>query len=100
MTIASTSEQWVAHYQPNPHARLRLFCFPYAGGAASIFRNWQQSLPAGVEIFPVQLPGRENRFKQPPFTSLALLVETLAHVLNPYLDLPFAFFGHSMGALI
>jgi medium-chain acyl-[acyl-carrier-protein] hydrolase len=53
-----------------------------------------------VEVLPVQLPGREARFREPAFTRLAPLVEALAGALRPYLDRPFAFFGHSMGALV
>jgi medium-chain acyl-[acyl-carrier-protein] hydrolase len=53
-----------------------------------------------VEVCPVQLPGRETRFREPAFTELAPLVEALAGSLRPYLDRPFAFFGHSMGALL
>ena len=83
-----------------PKTRLRLFCFPYAGGGTSIFRDWPVALPQAVEVCPIQLPGRESRWSEPPFTRLASLIETLANVLHPLLNLPFAFFGHSMGALI
>ncbi|HEX4206411.1 MAG TPA: alpha/beta fold hydrolase [Ktedonobacteraceae bacterium] len=89
---------WVTH--TNPQARLRLFCFPYAGGGASIFRLWKQHFPADIDICPVQLPGRENRLKEPPFVHLAPLVDAVAHEIAPLLDRPFALFGHSMGALI
>ena len=46
----------------------------------------------------MQLPGREQRFSEPLFTRLVPLVQTLAHILPPYVNLPFAFFGHSLGA--
>jgi medium-chain acyl-[acyl-carrier-protein] hydrolase len=81
-------------------ARQRLFCFPYAGGGASIYREWAKQLPADVEVCPIQLPGRENRIVERPFTSLEPLIQTLAEVLRPYLDLPFSFFGHSLGSLV
>jgi medium-chain acyl-[acyl-carrier-protein] hydrolase len=79
---------------------IRLFCFPYAGGGASIFRHWANGLPEFVEVCPVQLPGRETRFREAAFTRLGPLIEALAGELGPYLDPPFAFFGHSMGALL
>jgi medium-chain acyl-[acyl-carrier-protein] hydrolase len=82
------------------NTRLRLFCFPYAGGGASIFREWPAELPPGIQVCPVQLPGRESRWGEAPFTRLSSLVETLANVLHPLLNVPFALFGHSMGALI
>jgi medium-chain acyl-[acyl-carrier-protein] hydrolase len=78
----------------------RLFCFPYAGGSASIYNTWPADLPPTVDVCAIQLPGRENRLFEPPLADLFALVETLAEVLSPYLTLPGAFFGHSMGALI
>jgi medium-chain acyl-[acyl-carrier-protein] hydrolase len=77
-----------------------LFCFPYAGGAASVFRNWSDGLPADVELCPVQLPGRGTRLTEPPYSRLSLLVEALAEGILPLLDKPFAFFGHSLGSLV
>ena len=57
-------------------------------------------MPEGVEVCPVQLPGRENRITEPPFTILSSLVDAMVEALAPYFDLPFAFFGHSIGARI
>jgi medium-chain acyl-[acyl-carrier-protein] hydrolase len=79
---------------------MRLFCFPYAGGGALIYRNWSNNLPSSVEVLPVQLPGRGNRILDAPFTEMSALVPATAESLLPYLDKPFAFFGHSMGAII
>ena len=44
------TDSWVRRPQPNPEARLRLFCLPYAGGGASIFRTWPSALPADVAV--------------------------------------------------
>lgn len=93
-------KSWFGVFKPNPQARLRLFCFPYAGGGASIYRTWGEQLPPQVEMRPVQLPGRENRMSEPSLTRIEPLVQAVAEALLPYLDLPFAFFGHSMGALV
>jgi medium-chain acyl-[acyl-carrier-protein] hydrolase len=100
MAISTPLDAWVRRQASNPQARLRLFCFPYAGGSASVFHSWAAALRSDVELNAVQLPGRENRLLDPPFIRLALLVEALAQILPPYLDRPYAFFGHSMGALI
>ncbi len=91
---------WLAYYQPKPTALVRLFCFPHRGGSASNFRQWSDLLPPEIEVCPIQLPGREGRIKEKPFTRMAELVETLGSVLTPYLDKPFAFYCHSMGTLI
>ncbi|HXU44151.1 MAG TPA: thioesterase domain-containing protein [Thermoanaerobaculia bacterium] len=97
---APVSDRWIAYREANPRARQRLFCFPYAGGGASAYRGWGSSLPADVEVCPVQLPGRESRLRDQPFDHLEPLITALAGALRPWLDLPFAFFGHSMGGLI
>jgi medium-chain acyl-[acyl-carrier-protein] hydrolase len=96
--VASTP--WLAGVKPNPRANLRLFCFPYAGGAATIFRTWQSELSQEVEVCPVQLPGRGRRLKEAAYTNVHTLVRDVAQGLLPFLDKPFAFFGHSMGATI
>ena len=64
---------------------MRLFCFPYAGGGASIFHTWPDKLPTTVEVYAVHLPGRENRLTEPPFIQLTPLVQTLTEVLLPHL---------------
>ena len=92
--------RWLPHRKCNPGARLRLFCFPYAGGGAVVYRKWSQSLPATVEVCPVELPGRASRLQEPPFTKLLPLVHSLAQAIRAHLDKPFAFFGHSMGGVI
>ncbi|NET30971.1 MAG: thioesterase [Cyanothece sp. SIO1E1] len=53
-----------------------------------------------MEVCPVELPGRGIRFKEPLLTHLQSLLQALGPAIVPYLDKPFAFFGHSMGALI
>ena len=78
----------------------RLFCFPYAGAGASVFRLWQDELPPGIQIVPVQLPGRESRWAEQPPARLTQLAETLAAALGPLLSQPYALFGHSMGAFV
>src|SRR2546423_15412499 len=100
MIGSPATDRWLPSVRPRPGAEVRLFCFPYAGGGASVFRAWADSLPSSVEVRPVQLPGRETRFREPAFTRLPPLVEALAESLRPYLDRPFAFFGHSLGALV
>jgi medium-chain acyl-[acyl-carrier-protein] hydrolase len=85
---------------PNPQASLRLFCFPYADGSSLIFRKWFENLPTFVEVCPIELPGRGTQMKSAPLMRLEPLVSAIALTLLPYLDKPFAFFGHSMGALV
>jgi medium-chain acyl-[acyl-carrier-protein] hydrolase len=100
MANALTISPWLLCSRPKLEPTLRLLCFPYAGGGANIFRQWQNDLPPTVEVCAVQLPGREKRLPEPSFTDLSRLVQVAAEALLPYLDKPFALFGHSMGAAI
>ena len=94
------STPWLVRPRPNPAAAMRFFCLPYAGGGASVFRNWPAGLPDTIEFCPILLPGRESRFRDRPFTRMTPLIDELGRALIPWLDRPFALFGHSMGALI
>jgi medium-chain acyl-[acyl-carrier-protein] hydrolase len=100
LTAKSAGAPWIICPAPNPHARLRLFCLPYAGGGAAAFRRWPNHLPAQIELCAIQPPGRENRLREVPICQLSPLVVVVAGVLEPYLDLPCAFFGHSVGSLV
>jgi medium-chain acyl-[acyl-carrier-protein] hydrolase len=100
MTSSSDGNPWIQLYTPKNHAKFRLFCFPYAGGGAVLFHPWRDRFPPEVDLCPIELPGRGKRFTEKPFTSLPPLIEALAQGIEPYLTLPFAFFGHSMGALV
>jgi medium-chain acyl-[acyl-carrier-protein] hydrolase len=99
MPSSSTIDVWLPFRRPNPAARVRLLCLPFAGGGASAFRPWADGLPLTVEVGAVQPPGRETRFRDPPFIRLSQYVTALANDLTPLLDLPVAVCGHSMGAL-
>ena len=98
-TMTQPANPWLYHFEPNPKASVRLFCFPYAGGTALVYRTWAQRLPPSVEVTAIQLPGRASRMQEPLMSRLSDVVAPIASALAPFLDKPFAFFGHSMGAL-
>lgn len=100
MTTIQTSKSWFICPKPHPRAKLRLFCFHYAGGGAASFRDWSDNLPSSVEVHFVELPGRGFRLAEKAFVSLNPLIEAIANTLHHNLDKPFTFFGHSMGGLI
>lgn len=79
-------------------ARVRLFCFPHAGGGAALYRPWRAALAPDIAVCPVMLPGRESRWREPPCTRMSQVIEPLFDALLAVADEPFAFFGHSMGA--
>lgn len=85
---------------PRPAAAFRLFCFPYAGAGAAIFRLWPRHLPDDIELFAIHAPGRAHRLREAPLTSIPALVEAALAEITPLLDRPFALFGHSLGAVV
>lgn len=101
----------VPHPAPPPSAairslatqpgRMRLLCFPCAGAGASMYRPWAEPLARhGIEVVALQPPGREDRLGEAPVDELHVLVDALAQAMPPWLDRPFAMFGHSLGALL
>lgn len=94
------SSPWIIRPKPRSEPSLRLFCFPYAGGNASVFRTWADGFDARVEVCAVQLPGRATRMREAPMTNIECLTDLLSKALSDWLEHPFAFFGHSMGALV
>jgi medium-chain acyl-[acyl-carrier-protein] hydrolase len=93
------TDRWISYPVAAPDAPVRLFCLPYAGGGASIYRQWPPSLP-NIEVATVELPGRETRLGEPAIDAMGPLVTALADAVAPHLDKPYAVFGHSMGARI
>jgi len=91
---------WILPQDERPEARERLFCIPYAGGAAGVFRSWQEQIAPQIEVVSVELPGRGTRFAEPLRSDLMQLVGELRSGIDDWLDKPFALFGHSVGAAI
>lgn len=98
--MTTRSQSWFTKTVVHPAEKLQLFCFPYAGGGASIFTSWKSRLAPDITLLPVQLPGRESRLIEAPMDSIQEIVQSLVPAMVPYVHKPFAFFGHSMGALI
>lgn len=86
--------------RPVKDAPLRLFCFPYAGGGVTAFRTWPDYLPHNVEVQTLEMPGREAQLRLPGFVRIEPLVAAIGDAIKDYMDPPFVFFGHSMGALV
>lgn len=80
--------------------RVRLYCFPYAGAAASVYMRWKRHLPDFLEVVPVELPGHGRRSSEALRSSMAAVVTDLRQTLNHDPTSPFVLFGHSLGALV
>ena len=97
--ISTPANLWVVRLPPRPRARLRLLCFPHAGGNAWMFRQWASHLPEDIEVCGVQLPGHVGRIHEAPVSDFAALLARLVEGLAPEIEMPVALFGHSLGAL-
>lgn len=98
-SMTTHTNVWLMRQAKNPSPPYKLFCFPYGGSGASVFADWHHHLP-DVEICALQLPGRENRLSEPLIDNIQEIVANLLDQIKEILHSPFAFFGHSFGALL
>jgi medium-chain acyl-[acyl-carrier-protein] hydrolase len=96
----AVTSRWLTNQADGQDVMLRVFCLPHAGGGRAAFRAWTRDQPPGVDIRAILLPGRDDRVGEPSPAGIVALAETLAPVLLPYLDVPYALVGNSVGALL
>ena len=92
--------KWILKTKNYVEGKYRLFCLPYAGGGAGIYRNWQQYFDDRIEVCPIQLPGRENRMNEMLIDDAMLLSQMIVRGLMAYQDKPFSIFGYSAGGIL
>ncbi|WP_256252106.1 thioesterase II family protein [Streptomyces sp. yr375] len=92
--------RWITGRLTAGAPRVRLICLPQAGGGAGAFSSWRAHLPEGVELAPVELPGRGTREADPMPARFDDLVDALYKGLLPELDVPYVLFGHSFGGTL
>jgi medium-chain acyl-[acyl-carrier-protein] hydrolase len=100
---ASQSALWFNYVRRSSRPRLRLICLSGAGAGPSSFISWHAALDDSIEIWPVQLPGREQRIRETPWSSLTEIVSALYDAviaINADFALPLVLFGHSFGSLV
>jgi medium-chain acyl-[acyl-carrier-protein] hydrolase len=99
MTTNKTADWLGANFKAET-GKVMLFCLPYAGGGSQFYAKWQAFFGPSVQVCPVYLPGRERRIREPLHNNMMTLVDELTELISPFTGQPYAFFGHSMGALI
>ena len=96
----SVSNHWFVCPQARQEAKIRVFLFPYAGGSPATFFKWAFEFPGNLEAQIAHYPGRGSRRNEIPINQIIVLAERLSQAIQPLLDKPFAFFGHSLGGLV
>lgn len=101
MTVPANRTSWLRRV-PAPGARVRLVCFPHAGGAAGFFHEWPALTPPEIEVVSVQYPGRQDRLNDPCMATMEELADAITRAVLHEMpdDLPLALFGHSMGSSV
>ncbi|MER7766858.1 alpha/beta fold hydrolase [Kitasatospora sp. NPDC096140] len=97
---AKRAHGWIVGARRPAAPSVRLLCLPHAGGGSSAYASWAAALDDTIEVCPVELPGRQSRWRDQAFTESEPLVDALATAIEDELDTPYALFGHSMGALL
>lgn len=93
--------RWFQPTDAEPSAAARLFLFPCAGGNTQMYQDWHAIFPPDIATQAVQFPGRLDRLAEPAHTRMEPLIEAMTEAFLAELDgRPYAFFGHSMGALL
>lgn len=101
MTLTKPSPTpWFINHNTKKNTSARLFCFPFAGGDAQLFSNWQKYLPDSIDVVALQAPGRRERLLEDPIANLTQLVSEILEHIVPLTDKPFYFYGHSNGSLV
>lgn len=93
-----SSTQWLVCTNKCVKPKIKLFCFPFGGGSASSYRDWDLNLVDDVEVWTVQLPGRENRISEAFLTDASEVVDSILSGIQSISDTSLAFYGHSLGA--
>ena len=98
--MQDNSSKWIFAGKRKENCRHRIFCLPYAGSGASLYSVWDSFFGDDIEICPVQLPGRENRRREPLCSDIQETAGSIAEVIAGMADVPFSVFGYSMGGVI
>ncbi len=79
----------------------KIFCLPYAGGSATIYRGWHNYLDPSIKLIPIELSGRGERIAEPLYDTLDMALDDVLSIIREDIDTaPYALFGHSMGAML
>jgi len=96
---ASRTGKWLVTQRSRSAARMRLFCFPFAGGGSAVFDSWGDAFGSEIEVVSVEAPGRLGRINEKPVRTVEAFARGLLPELVDQLDRPYAVLGHCLGGL-
>lgn len=99
LRINKQSGSWLVVQKPRPEAKMRLICFPFAGGGSAVFDEWGEAIDPDIEIISVEAPGRLGRIDEEPVRTIEEFARGLYPELRDKLDRPYAMLGHCLGGL-
>ena len=82
---------------------INIYCFPFAGGGKYSYREFTAKAPDMLNFITLESPGRGARSGEPILYELEAIVEDAYNQLmldELYWTRPYAFYGHSMGAIV
>jgi surfactin synthase thioesterase subunit len=80
---------------------INLFCLPFAGGNKYSYREYEKNATSGLNIIPLEYPGRGGRMKERFITDMNELVDHLFDEIRFAVSKrSYAIYGHSMGAVV
>ena len=100
MMLNKMQSPWFVTDMVKSTAEINLFCFPYSGGGASIYRDWNRKFPSLINVIAIEYPGHESRIQEQPLDNLPTLVDLLCEEFRGVLQKTFAFYGHSFGGKV
>ncbi|ATC96713.1 thioesterase II family protein [Pseudoalteromonas tunicata] len=100
MIYSSKSNKLFVIPKPRPYPKMRLFCFPFAGGGVSTYISWADSFPDDIELVIIQPPGRGSRLAEDPHDNMTSLIDELMRHADFITQQPYLLFGHSLGSRV
>lgn len=98
--MVARATPWIVRRSPRDRAAFRLFLLPHAGAGSVLYRDWSADFPDSIDVCAIEPPGRFPRRKERSIDDVFEFARALRPALDPYLDVPFAIFGYSLGALM
>ncbi|KVK87601.1 hypothetical protein WJ47_12275 [Burkholderia ubonensis] len=93
--VGCSARRWLVAPTGGPADGARLYCFGHAGSAPGEYARWT---PVSLRCIALQLPGHGARAHEAPLRRMDEAVRQIVEHVT--FEPPFAFFGHSLGALM